>query len=59
MSMNQLDTFQEKLYARRARGILFSDNGDTPSTLSEPRTPESHRRSDEDSSDDDDDNFWM
>jgi hypothetical protein len=46
MSMNQLDTSEEKLYDKRARGILFSDNGDTPSTSSEPCTSESHRRSD-------------
>jgi hypothetical protein len=59
--MNQLDTSDEKLYAKRTRGILFSDDGDTPSTLSEPSpTPESHRHSDDESTDDDDDdNFWM
>jgi hypothetical protein len=53
-SMNQLDTSEEKLYGRRARGILFSDDGDTPSKSSEPRTLESRRRSDEESNDDDD-----
>jgi hypothetical protein len=58
MLMNQLDTSEEKLYARRAHGILFSDDGDTPLMSSEPRTPESRWRSDEESSDDDDD-FWM
>jgi hypothetical protein len=41
-SLNQLDTSEEKLYARRARGYLFSDDGDTPSTSSDtPPTPES------------------
>jgi hypothetical protein len=55
-SMNQLDTFEEKLYARRARGYLFGDDGDTPSMLPDtPPTPESHRCFDEESSDDDDD----
>jgi hypothetical protein len=58
MLMNQLDTSEEKLYARRAHGILFDDDGDTPLMSSEPRTPESCWRSDEESSDDDDD-FWM
>jgi hypothetical protein len=60
--MNQLDTSEEKLYARRARGYLFDDDGDTPLTLPDtPPTPESHRRSNEESSDDDNDNgdFWM
>jgi hypothetical protein len=61
--MNRLDTSEEKLYASRARSILFSNDGDTPSTSSEPRTPESCRRSDEESSDDndddDDEDFWM
>jgi hypothetical protein len=56
-SMNQLDTSEERLYARRARGNLFSDDGDTPSMSSDtPPTPKSHRRSDEESGDDD---FWM
>jgi hypothetical protein len=41
ISMNQLDTSKEKLYGRRARDILFSDDGDNPSTPLEPRTPES------------------
>jgi hypothetical protein len=36
MSMNQLDTSEEKLDARRARSILFSDDSDTPSTSAEP-----------------------
>jgi hypothetical protein len=35
-SMNQLDTSEEKLYSKCARDILFSDDGDTPSTSSEP-----------------------
>jgi hypothetical protein len=54
-SMNQLDTSEEKLYAKRNRGILFSGNGDTPSMSSEPPlTPESDWCSDEESSDNDD-----
>jgi hypothetical protein len=53
--MNQLNTSEEKLYARCAHDILFNDNCDTPSTSLEPCTLESHRRSDEESSDDDDD----
>jgi hypothetical protein len=59
-SMNQLDTSEEKLYARRARGIIFSDDGDTPlAFLEPPSTPESCQCSDEERSDDDDDDFWM
>jgi hypothetical protein len=61
-SMNQLDTSEEKLYARCAHGILVKDNNDTPSTSSEQLpTPESRRHSDEGSSNDnnDDDDFWM
>jgi hypothetical protein len=59
--MNQLDTSEEKLYARCARGYLFDDDGDTPSTSPDtPPKPKSCRRSDEESSDNDDDNdFWM
>jgi hypothetical protein len=53
-SMNQLDTFEKKLHARRACGILFSDDGDTPSTSLEPCRPKSRRRSVEESSND-----WM
>jgi hypothetical protein len=54
-SMNQLDISEEKLHARRAHDILFKDDGDTTSTLSESLpTPKSHR-----CSDDDDDDFWM
>jgi hypothetical protein len=60
ISMNQLDTSEEKLYARRARGIIFSDDGDTPlAFLEPPSTPESCQCSDEERSDDDDDDFWM
>ncbi len=59
MLMNQLDTSEDKLYDRHAPGILFSDNGNTPSIASQPRTPESHQCSNEEGSDDNDDNFWM
>jgi hypothetical protein len=62
MSMRQLNTSEEKLYARHAHGYLFSDNGDTPSMSPDtPPTPEIRRCSDEGSSndDDDDDDFWM
>jgi hypothetical protein len=45
MSMNQLDTFKEKLFARRTCGMLFSNDGDTPPMLSEPHNPNSHRNS--------------
>jgi hypothetical protein len=57
MPMNQLDTSEEKLFAKCGRSMIFSDNGDTTS----PCTPESHWRSDEDNIDEDDDNddFWM
>jgi hypothetical protein len=58
--MNQLDTFEENLFAKRGCSMIFIDNGDTTSPSSEPHTPKSHRRSDEDSSDEDnDDDFWM
>jgi hypothetical protein len=58
MPMNQFNTSEVKLYARHARGIIFSNGDNTPSTLSEPPpTPESHRRSDEESRENDD--FWM
>jgi hypothetical protein len=57
--MNQLDTSEEKLLAKHAHGIVFSDDGDTTSPSSEPLTPESRRCFDEDSSDDDDNDFWM
>jgi hypothetical protein len=54
MSMKQLDTAEEKLFAKRSRDMIFSDDDDTTSPSSKPRTPESHRRSNEDSSDEDD-----
>jgi hypothetical protein len=57
MLMNQLDSSEDKVYDRHAPGILFSDNGNTPSTSSQPRTPESRQCSDEESSDDDDEDF--
>jgi hypothetical protein len=53
-SMNHLNTSKEKLFVKRSRG---SDNGNTTSPSSEPRTPESHRCSNEDSSDEDNDDF--
>jgi hypothetical protein len=59
--MNQLDISEEKLFAKHGHGITFSDDGNTTSPSSEPRTPESHQCSDEDSSnedDDDNDDFW-
>jgi hypothetical protein len=55
MSMNQLDTSKEKLFARSGNSLIFSDDGDMTSPPLEPHTPKSSRRSDEDSSDDDDD----
>jgi hypothetical protein len=58
--MSQLDTSEEKLFAKCGRGMVFSDNGDTTLPSSEPHTPESHWRSDEDNNDeDDDDDFRM
>jgi hypothetical protein len=39
--MNQLDTSEEKLMAKRGRDIVFWDDGGTTSPSSEPRTPES------------------
>jgi hypothetical protein len=56
--MNQLDTSEEKLFAKHGRGMIFNDYGDTTSPSSEQRTPKSHRHSEEDSSDNDND-FWM
>jgi hypothetical protein len=51
-SMNdQLDTSEEKLQAKHACGIAFSDDVDTTSPSAEPRTPKSRRRSDKDNSD--------
>jgi hypothetical protein len=42
-SMNQLDTSEGKLYIRCARGYLFGDDGDTPSTSPDtPPTPKSN-----------------
>jgi hypothetical protein len=35
-SMNQVDTSEEKLYARCAHDILFSNDSDTPLVSSEP-----------------------
>jgi hypothetical protein len=55
-SMNQLDTSEEKLFAKHACG---SDDGDTTSPSSEPHTPKSRWCFDEDSCDDDNDDFWM
>jgi hypothetical protein len=36
--MNQLDTSEEKLLAKRDRDLFFSDDGNTTSSPSEPRT---------------------
>jgi hypothetical protein len=58
MSMNQLDTSEEKLLAKCTHDIIFRDDSDTTLPSSEPRTPKSHRCFDEDNGDDDDD-FWM
>jgi hypothetical protein len=60
-SMNQLDASEEKLFAKRGRSMIFSDDGDNTSPSLEPRTPKSGQHSDEDNSDEDDDNddFWM
>jgi hypothetical protein len=52
--MNQLNTPEEKLFARHARGMLFGNDGDTPSTSSKPRTPKIRQCSDKESSDNDD-----
>jgi hypothetical protein len=60
--MKQLDISEEKLFAKRGHGMIFSDDGDTTSPSSEPRTLESRQRSDKDSSDEDDndeDDFLM
>jgi hypothetical protein len=54
-SMNQLDTSEEKLFAKRGHGMIFCDDGNTTLPSSEPRTPESRRCSDEDNNDEDDD----
>jgi hypothetical protein len=62
-SMNQLDTFEEKLMAKCGRSLLFSDDDPSSSTESESRSlgmPSSHVCSDPDGSDNDDvDDFWM
>jgi hypothetical protein len=59
-SIKQLNTSEEKLFAKRGRGMIFSDNSNTTSPSSEPSTPESHRCSNKDRNDeDDDDDFWM
>jgi hypothetical protein len=47
MSMNQLNTSEEKLFAKHSHGMLFGDDGDSLSTSSEPRTLESRQRSEE------------
>jgi hypothetical protein len=40
--------------------MVFSDDGDTASPLSEPCTPENRQHPDEEGGDeDDDDDFWM
>jgi hypothetical protein len=65
--MNQRDTSEEKLLAKRGCDLIFNDDGDTTSPSSEPCTPEmlsSYVRSNPDGSDDDegsdnDDDFWM
>jgi hypothetical protein len=56
-SMNQLDTSEEKLLAKRSHGIIFGDDGNTTSPSSEPHTPKlpsSCVRSNPNSSNDDD-----
>jgi hypothetical protein len=62
-SMNLVDTSEEKLMAKRGHGLLFSDDGDTSSTESDPHSPEmpsSRVRSDPNCNDDndDDDDFY-
>jgi hypothetical protein len=61
-SMNQLDSLEDKLLAKRSCGLFFSHDGDTTSMSLEPRTPKMPSScvcSDPDGSDDDDDDFWM
>jgi hypothetical protein len=61
-SMNQLDTSEEKLMANRSHDLFFSDDGDTSSLESEPRTPEmssSRMRSDPNGSDNNDDDDYL
>jgi hypothetical protein len=58
-SMNQLDTSEETLLAKRGQDPFFGDDGDNTSPSSEPCTPEtlsSRVHSDPNGSDDDDDN---
>jgi hypothetical protein len=50
----KLDTSEEKFLAKRDHSIIFSDDSDTTSPSSEPRTPKSHVLSDSESSDKDD-----
>jgi hypothetical protein len=64
--MNQLNTYEEKLPAKRSYGLFFGDDGDITLLSSESRTikmPSSRVRSDPDSNDNDDDSdnddFWM
>jgi hypothetical protein len=57
MLMNQLDTSEEKMFAKRTHS---SDDDDTTSLSLKPRTPNSRWCFDEESSnDDDDDDFLM
>jgi hypothetical protein len=58
MSMSQLNTSKEKLFAKRGPDMIFSDDGDTTSPSSKPRTPKSHRRSNEDDNDEDNDDHF-
>jgi hypothetical protein len=59
-SMNQLNTSESKLLEKRGHGMVFSDDGDTASPLSEPCTPENRQHPDEEGGDeDDDDDFCM
>jgi hypothetical protein len=56
----QLNTFEEKLLAKREHDLILGDDGDTTSPSLDPHTPEmpsNSGRSDLDGSDDDD--FWM
>jgi hypothetical protein len=59
-SSMKLDTSEETLLAKCGHGMIFSDDGDTISPSSEPRTPKSRVRSEPDNNDEDDDNdFWI
>jgi hypothetical protein len=56
LSMNQVNTSEDKLVAKHSSGLFFSDDGDTTSPSSEPHTlemPSSRLCSDPDGSDDD------